>query len=300
MTRIAVTRIAGLLLAALLPTGLLAGCGTQDPLQANRTQSDSVVVGSADFPESELLMHIYAEALRSTGTDVRTEGRIGAREIFVRATRSGELAVVPDYTGNLLRYLDPQSQATRPADVNRELKNRLPPDLDVLQPAPAQDADVLAVTGRTAASGVRSLQDLGPRCGDLVLGAPAEWKSRWAGKISQLYGCRFRDIRSVEAGSVTTKALTSGQVQVADMFTTSPDIGEHGLVPLADPKGVFPAQNVVPLVGSGRLTPEQIAALDRVNRALTTRELTELDRRLQVDKDNPADLAKEFVHRAGP
>ena len=78
------------LLAVLATALLLAGCGTQDPLQANRTQSDSVVVGSADFPESELLMDIYAEALRSTGTDVRTEGRIGAREIFVRAVRSGK------------------------------------------------------------------------------------------------------------------------------------------------------------------------------------------------------------------
>ena len=290
------TRIAALLL---VPALLLAGCGSTDPLQANRTQSDSVVVGSADFPESELLMDIYAEALRSTGTDVRTEGRIGAREIFVRATRSGELAVVPDYSGNLLRYLDPRSQETKPADVYRALEEKLPPDLDVLQQSRAQDADVLTVTGATAASGVRSLQDLGPRCGSFVLGAPAEWKSRWVGKIDQLYGCRFKEIRSVEAGTVTTQALTSGQVQVANMFTTSASIREHGLVKLADPKGMYPAQNVVPLVGRGRLKPEQVAALDRVNRALTTDELTELDRRLDVAKDNPADLAKEFVREAG-
>lgn len=287
------------LLAVLATALLLAGCGTQDPLQANRTQSDSVVVGSADFPESELLMDIYAEALRSTGTDVRTEGRIGAREIFVRAVRSGELAVVPDYTGNLLQYLDPQSQATRSPDVYRELRAELPPDLDLLEQSRAQDADVLTVTRETAARGLRSMEDLGPRCQNLVLGAPAEWKSRWLGKIAQLYGCRFRDVRSVEAGSVTTEALTSGQVQVADMFTTSSDIPANHLVKLADPKGMFPAQNVVPLVGKGRLKPEQVAALDRVSRALTTEELTELDRRLEVDKDNPADLAKEFVHRAG-
>ena len=98
---------------------------------------------------------------------------------------------------------------------------------------------------------------------------------------------------------MTTEALTSGQVQVADVLTTSSDIAKHGLVELSDPKGAFPAQNVVPLVGRGRLAPEQIAALDRVNRALTTDELTELDRRLEVDKDNPADLAKEFVRGAG-
>ncbi|GAA0516589.1 glycine/betaine ABC transporter substrate-binding protein [Saccharopolyspora subtropica] len=278
---------------------LLTGCGARDPLEANREQGGALVVGSADFAESELLMHIYAEALKTTGAQVETRPRIGAREFYVNAVRNGELAVVPDYTGNLLEYLDPQSSATESQQVYDQLQGAVGPDMELLEPSPAEDSDVLAVTAATAATGVRSMADLGPRCGEFVLGAPAEWKSRWEARIAVDYGCRFKEIRSVEAGTITVDALTSNQIQVANLFTTSSQIAVNNLVPLADPKHMFPAQNVVPLVHKGALTPQQADALNRVSRALDTAKLTELNRRLEVDKANPADVAKEFVATLG-
>jgi osmoprotectant transport system substrate-binding protein len=273
----------------------LSGCGG-DPLRSGNGQGGPVVVGSADFAESELLMEIYAEALRSTGAEVQTKGRIGAREVYANAVKRGELTVVPDYTGNLLQYVDTKSQATRPQAVYDELKAKLPPELDLLQQSPAEDSDVLTVT---AASGMRSMADLGPRCGNLVLGAPTEWKTRWEAKIADLYGCRFKEIRALEAGSIAVDALTGNQIQVANLFTTSSQIKANNLVPLDDPKDMYPAQNVVPLVGKNKLSPAQVDALNRVSTALTTERLTELDRRLEVDKANPADLAKEFVGGIG-
>ncbi|GAA4885775.1 ABC transporter substrate-binding protein [Saccharopolyspora cebuensis] len=291
-----------LLLGALAALLVLTGCGAQDPLEANREQqrdSGALVVGSADFAESELLMHVYAEALRGTGAEVETRPRIGAREFYVNAARSGELAVVPEYTGNLLQYLDPRATATESTQVTEALRAALPPELEVLTPSPAENSDVLTVTPETAAGGVRSMADLGPRCGDLVLGAPAEWKERWESVIAREYGCTFREIRSVEAGTITVDALLADQIQVANLFTTSSQIATHGLVPLDDPKNMFPAQNVVPLVGSGRLSPEQTAVLDRVSAALTTEKLTDLNRRLEVDKANPADVARDFLAEAG-
>ena len=50
------------LLAVLATALLLAGCGTQDPLQANRTQSDSIVVGSADFHGVQIVYERNATA----------------------------------------------------------------------------------------------------------------------------------------------------------------------------------------------------------------------------------------------
>ncbi|GAA2790404.1 ABC transporter substrate-binding protein [Saccharopolyspora taberi] len=273
----------------------LTGCGSQDPLEASRAQGDQVVLGSADFAESELLMEIYAEALRSSGTEVQTKPRIGAREFYVNAVKSGELTVVPDYTGNLLAYLDQQAPATESQAVYGELKGKLPAELDLLEQSPAEDSDVLTVTAGTAGTGVRSMADLGPRCGEFVLGAPAEWKSRWEAKIGELYGCKFKEIRSVEAGSITVDALTGGQVQVANLFTTSSQIQQNNLVKLEDPKNMFPAQNVVPLVRKGALKPEQVDVLNKVSAALTTDKLTELNKQLEVDKANPADVAKTFV-----
>ncbi|MBE9375821.1 ABC transporter substrate-binding protein [Saccharopolyspora sp. HNM0983] len=275
---------------------VLTGCS--DPLAGNR-QQQGIVLGSADFAESEVLMHIYAEALRSTGTEVETTPRIGAREFYVQAVRDGEITVMPDYTGNLLEQLDPESAATETGQVRRELDRALPPELQLLQHAPAEDTDVLTVTGDTAADGVRSMQDLGPRCREFVLGAPAEWKQRWQERIAELYDCRFAEIRSVEAGTLTVDALTGGDIQVANLFSTSAQIRANGLVPLDDPKNMFPAQNVVPLVHRDALDPQQTAVLDRVSASLDTADLTRLNERLEQDKANPVDVAREYVRELG-
>lgn len=287
------------LLALAAAALVLTGCGAQDPLEANKAESGQVVIGSADFAESELLMHIYAEALKTTGADVQTKPRIGAREFYVNAVRNGELTLVPEYTGNLLEFLDPASNATESQQVYDQLRTKIGPDLELLGQSPAEDSDVLTVTKATADTGLRSMADLGPRCGEIVLGAPAEWKTRWESKIAQDYGCTFKEIRSVEAGTITVDALTSGEIQAANLFTTSSQITTNDLVKLDDPKNMFPAQNVVPLAGKGKLTPPQAEVVEKVSRALTTEKLTELNKRLEVDKANPVDVAKEFIATAG-
>ncbi len=48
------------------------------------------------------------------------------------------------------------------------------------------------------------------------------------------------------------QALTSGAVTAANIFSTSPAIEKDKLVVLEDPKSVFLAANVVPLVASRR------------------------------------------------
>lgn len=286
-------RMFGLGLAAVL---LLSGCGETDPLERNAQQDDALVVGSSDLAESELLMEIYAEALRTTGAEVRTQGRIGARETYVNAVRNGEITVFPEYTGNLLKFVDPRSRAGESRQVYEELQAKLPRQLEVLDQSRAEDSDVLAVTAKTAeATGVRSMADLAPHCPEFVLGAPAEWKPRWKQEIARTYGCQFKDIRSVEAGTVTVDALTANRIQVANLFTTSSAFQQHDLVKLDDPKDMYPAQNVVPLVHAGELDQHQREVLNEVSGSLTTDQLAELNRKLEVDKANPADLAKSVV-----
>ncbi len=277
----------------------LASCGSGDPLQSgDGGQGGPIVIGSADIAESELLMHIYGEALETTGAQVELKPRIGSREVYFNAARDGELTVVPDYTGNLLEFVNDSATSTESEPVYEELKRSLPPELDVLDYSPAEDSDVLTVTAETAETGIRSLEDLGPRCGEFVLGAPGEWKQRWEDQIAETYGCTFQQIRSVEAGTALVDELTSGSIQVANLFTTSSTIEANNLVPLDDPKNMFPAQNVVPLVGKDKLSPEQIEVLNTVSRTLTTEKLTDLNKRLEVDKANPADVAKTFVQEA--
>ena len=285
------------LIMALLVTIAVAACGSGNPLSGGGA-AGTVVIGSANFTESELLMEIYAAALRKTGVQAQTRPRLGPREITNRALADGSITVMPEYTGNLLHFLDPASTATAADDVYTALRKALPPTLQVLQPSTAEDSDVLVVTQQTSARlGLTSMDALAPHCPQLTLGAAGEWPARWKAKIADVYGCTFRQILSTDAGGpVTLEALRSGQAQVVNLFTTSPDIAANHWVELADPKHLYPAQRVVALVRAGVLSQPGSDALNEVSAALTTPKLTELNRRITQDRAAPADLAKEFVN----
>ena len=290
------TRIAALITAVLM-AAVVGACGSGNPL-AGGGAAGTVVVGSANFPESELLMEIYAAALREAGAQVQTRPRLRPREITNRALADGSITVMPEYTGNLLHFLDPASTATTADDVYAALRKALPSTLQVLQQSTAEDSDVLVVTQQTSASlGLTSMAALAPHCPQLTLGAASEWPARWKGKIASVYGCTFRQILSTDAGGpVTLEALRSGQAQVVNLFTTSPDIAANHWVELADPQHMYPAQRVVALVRAGVVNQAGIDALNKVSAALTTAKLTELDRRITQDRAVPADLAKDFVN----
>ncbi len=285
----------GLLFVALL----VAGCGNPLAGGGEGGSTGDIIIGASDVGESLLLAQIYAGALRDAGAEnVTVRPPVGSREVVVKALQDKSLSVVPDYSGNLLRYFDKNTQATTPAEVYAQLRTKVPAGFEVLNQAPAEDKDLLVVSKQLADSGVRTFSDLGRRCRDLVFGGPGQWSSRWKDKIKTLYGCEFKEIRTTDTGGpVTVAALKSGEVQVVDLFSTSSTIASNGFVPLVDDKNMFPAQNIVPLVARGTLSPSEADALNRVSAALTTDQLTELNVQFTEEKRNPLDIAEEFLSR---
>ena len=289
------TRLVTLVMAVVMAAAV-AACGSGNPLAGGGSRG-AIVVGSADFAESELLMEIYAAALRKTGVEVQTRPRLGSREITNAAVQDGSITVMPEYSGNLLQSVDPNATATAADEVYAALQRSLPQGLEVLEQSAAEDSDVLVVTQQTAATlRLTSMDQLGPHCGQLTLGAAGEWPGRWKDNIAQIYGCTFREILSTDvAGPVTLEALRSGNAQIVNLNTTSPDIAANGWVELADPKNMYPAQRLLPLVRAGTLSQAGVDALNEVSAALTTEILTELNQRMLRERAVPADLAKDFV-----
>src|ERR1700678_2696714 len=64
--------------------------------------SGSVVVGSANFPESELLAEVYAIALTDKGVKASTKLNIGDREVYYPQVVKGAITIFPEYNGALL------------------------------------------------------------------------------------------------------------------------------------------------------------------------------------------------------
>ncbi len=123
-----------------------------------------MVVGSANFPENEVLAEVYALALQAKGVKVTTKLNIGAREVYYPQVEKGAISIIPEYNGTLLSVeVDKTSTAKTTADVDAALAAKLPSTLTVLNPAPAQDSDSVTVTQATAAKyHLKSIADLKP------------------------------------------------------------------------------------------------------------------------------------------
>lgn len=281
-------------------TVLVTGaCGGGDPLDPQREAAEGgeIIVGSADFAENQLLMEMYAEVLREGGAEVSTRPGVGNREFIVDGLQDGSLTVVPEYTGNLLHHFAEVAPGTSAEEIVTELDASLPEGLEILAPAEAENSDVLVVTQETSERlDLTSLADIGEQCDELVLGAAGEWAGRWVEPIAEIYDCTFSEIRTTDAGGpITVDELAAGNVDVANLFTTMSAIEENGFVELEDPEQLYPAQQVIPLARADALDDEQRAALDELAAALNTENLKEMVRRIEVDRENYADVAQEFV-----
>lgn len=288
----------------------LTACGgSSDPLSGGAGGSspapdDVIRIGSANFTENQLLAEIYAAALEAEGVQVEKELNIGSRETYFPGLQDGSIDLIPEYTGNLLQYIDEDTTATEPQQVYDQVVANLPDGLEVLEMSSAEDKDAVVLTRETADRlQVRSIADLAPRCGELVFGGPPEFAERPYGLpgLERLYGCTFASFRSLDAGGpLTVTALQDGTVQAADLFTTDPAIAQNGFVILEDPKQNFAAQNVVPLINSAKLTDGIREKLNAVSAALDTATLLELNTTLaSPEKPDVAQVARDWVAAEG-
>ncbi|CAM2862911.1 ABC transporter substrate-binding protein [Skermania piniformis] len=297
---------AGLAVSLLATT---TACGNSDPFGDSPADTDPnhIVIGSANFPESETVADIYAKALAANGFQISTKLNIGSREAYVPAVQEGSISLIPDYTGNLLRYLDKSATATAPDEVNRDLQKALGSDLTIATPAPGEDKDAVVVTRETANTWqLTSIADLAPHSAEVKFGAPAEFRERPVGLpgLKRNYDLDIAPENFVPIGDgggpATVQALASGQVTAADIFTTSPAIKKNDFVVLADPKNNFPAQNVVPLINAKKRTDKLIKVLDAVSARLTTDELVALNEAVSGEtKTDPQAAADAWVAARG-
>src|SRR3954454_2239589 len=166
MTRTLRGAVIGMVAAlALSACGGGGGSSSGNPLnQPSGGGQANLVVGSANFPESQLLAEVYAQALTAKGLKVTTKLNIGSREVYYDQVKSGAISVMPEYNGALLTTsVDKNSSAATSDEINAELKAKLPPTLEMLPAAQAEDKDSVTVNQQTATKyNLKSIADLKP------------------------------------------------------------------------------------------------------------------------------------------
>lgn len=307
------SRPAGALALAAAALLTLTACGGgSDPLSTATEQSSatdaqttgdaeqSVVVGSANFSESILLAHIYAGALKNAGVNASTNTGIGSREIYLKALEDGSIDVIPEYTGALGFFYDPEFSETDPDAVFEAIQGLIPADFAVLDRSEAEDNDSIVVTQATADQyGLSSIADLADVAGELSFGAPPEFETRPQGLsgLQETYGVAFASFRPL-TGQALVQALQNGQIDAANIFSTDPAIAVNELVVLEDTEKLFGSQNMVPLVRA-EVADLVREPLNAVSAALTTEKVTEMLRQTDVEQRNPEQVAAEFLEEAG-
>src|SRR2546423_3011393 len=291
-----------------LLVGAVVACGNDSSTSAKKS-GPAVVRTSYTFGKRQALAGIYAGALEAKGYTVNRRLNLGSREIVEPALEKGEVSFVPEYAATILEFVNKGAgEATSdPAATSKKLAERLAPvGVTVLDYAPGQDQNGFAVTKATAdKNGFKKLSDLKDKASSLVLGGPPECPTRkFCQKgLQDVYGLTFKDFKALDAGGpLTVAALEGEQIDVALLFTSSGAVAAKGFVLLDDDKKLQLADNVVPVVKKSvadAYGKDFADAVNAVSKKVTTDELIKINKRIDIDKDDAAAVAKDWLKAIG-
>lgn len=139
-----------------------------------------------------------------------------------------------------------------------------------------------------------------PSSGALVLGGPPECETRttcYAGLV-ETYGLEDLEFESIQEGAARIAALKNGDIDVALLFSTQPVIEAEGFVVLEDDEAIVSAENVVPVLRDDIVAAYGDGLVDLINEVtatITTDALVELNRQVEIDGEDPPDVASAFI-----
>lgn len=303
MRKIFRSRVVGALLIALALVA--AACGDDDA-GGDLKDGPTITVGSTNFGEQLILGEIYAQVLEANGYPVDRAFNLGSREVVNPALKSGEIDLLAEYSGTLLTF-EGGTSSTDSAQTFLDLQAAIADDgLLALAFSPAQDKNGIVVTAETASSlALSKVSDLAQHNGTLTFGGPPECPNREFCLIGlqDVYGLDFSEFRPLDVGGpLTVAALEGGEIDVALLFTSDGVIAAKGFVLLEDDQNLQPAENIVPVMNAATAAAygdELVALLEEVSAAITTAELSELNKRFGIDAEDPDTLATDWLTANG-
>ncbi|MEU8328357.1 glycine betaine ABC transporter substrate-binding protein [Micromonospora sp. NPDC048839] len=193
-----------------------------------------IVVGAANFAESQILGELYRIALTAAGYQVKVQ-QIGNRELYEPALEKGEIQVVPEYAATMAEFLNTKAKGGTPPPISSPDINTTVTALKAEggkvgitfgTPAAAQDQNAFAVTQEFADKyGVRTLSEFAAKCSGsaTVLGGPPECEQRAFCKpgLEKTYGLKVGSFSSLDQGGPLTKSgLRDGTISVGLIFSS--------------------------------------------------------------------------------
>ena len=274
---------------------VLAACGGEEAT----TDGPMIVTRGQDFSEARTIAQVYAQHLEALGYPVEILTAAGFRTEAIAALEAGEVNLIVDYIGGSQAALAPDAEPTADADAIMDVIRPAYAELgaQLLAYAPAIDGDALIVRGDSPATTISDLADL-----DVVFGASAQCFERpqcYLGLTDpDRYGLTFADTTTIEFGPLLGEALRAGEVDAVVWNDTAPQIGVEGFKVLEDDLGLFPAQNIAPIVSDELVEAygqELTDAIDALSARITTADLIAWNVETDLEFREPADVAREWL-----
>jgi osmoprotectant transport system substrate-binding protein len=305
----------GFAVLAILATLLLAACGSSSSSSSSGASSSAtsssvatgppnktLTLGTKNFTEEYVIGQLYKQALEAHGYTVNYKESIGATEVVDKALTSGQIDAYPEYTG--------ESVATV-AGINKAVSS---PQAEYLlakafyakrgqamsKMTPFFDRDALGMlTSYAKQHGLKTITDL-KKVKHFTLGARPEFLTREEGAVGMknVYGVTNFTFKSLALG-LQYQALDGHSVDVADVFSTDPQLATGKYSQLTDPKNVFGFQNVALVINKKKLDElggnKFMSIINKVNALLTLPAITAMNKAVAIDKKPAADVAKSFL-----
>ncbi|MBK6764449.1 MAG: ABC transporter substrate-binding protein [Micrococcales bacterium] len=313
MTARRMSRFALFAAGAVVLAACSSGGGETDSSASPSEGGAPVTIATTNFSETKILASMYQQVLQAKGIDASIK-ELTTREVIVPALEKGEIQLTPEYLGSLTEFLnkevngpDAEQVASGDTQATFDAAQALAEQqgLTLLTPSAAQDQNSFAVTQDFATqNNLQTLSQLGTysQQSPITLGGPPECPKRpfCQPGLEQTYDVTVGSFVPLDAGGpLTIQALNQGKVNVGLVFSSSGSVAANNLVVLEDDKGLQTAENILPALNSDAVTDTITQALDPLSAALTTDELQQLNEQVEIDRQKPETVAKNWLTENG-
>jgi osmoprotectant transport system substrate-binding protein len=297
---------------------LAAGCGNGDDAGTAGTDGEpageeaalagaNLSVGSKEFTESIVLAQITLLALENAGATVADQTGISGSATVREALETGEIDMYWEYTGTGWVNILGNTTEEVPEDLYAAVSEAdAENDIAWLEPAPFEDTYRIAVnsafgeenslmTTSDAAEFIQANPDQGTVC------AASEFINRDDGLpgLEEAYGFEFSEVVELDLNLIYTQVGDS--CNFAEVFSTDGRIISNDLVILEDDQDFFVEYRGALTMRAETLEeyPAIADIMAPISEALTDEVVTELNASVDVEGEQPEDVAQEWLESEG-
>jgi osmoprotectant transport system substrate-binding protein len=293
------------------PAGEEEASGEATAIQSNpANEKVSLTIGSKNFPEEEILGEVYTQALQAAGYNAKSDLSLGSETVALKTLKAGKVSGYPEYASTALTAffgLQPEAvpsgatAAWKKADAEFEKEG-----LVAFKPTPFSSANAVGLLKSTAEKyHLKTISDLTGVSEKLSLYGSPECEERidcLAG-LEKYYHLKFKKFTPVDI-ELRYTVLEKEQADLSILFTTDPELAadKEKFVILEDNKHVFPSGNVI-FVTQKKVVeeagPDYQKTIEDVQKGLTLKVMQELDARVELERQSPAEAASAYLEAAG-